>query len=384
MTQRYELGTRIGKGGISAVYSAYDRRLQRHVAVKRLLPLEKTQLNETSDDILGREVLTLARFQHPNVVTIFEFDEDEAGPFAVLELIDGLSMQDLIDDGALNYGDFVDIASQLLDPLITANELGLLHRDIKPGNIMLSQLRSGRFQVKILDFGLAKFSRKPMAQTVDISGSFLGSINYVAPEQLDRAPLDQRTDLYSLGCVLYFSLTQISPFKGRTNAETVDNHLEHRVIPISEFRPDIPRAIADWVMLLIERDPDCRPQNAQEAMHLFHKAIALENVPGAPLNPILEPKTENRLAVALADRAAREVHHVPEKLPALKAPAEEEREQTERVVPRPGVAPKRAATRKKQAPDSSPPRKKSVDIALYVMAGIGTASIILMLISLVL
>ena len=107
---------------------------------------------------------------------------------------------------------------------MSAQELNLLHRDIKPGNIMLTWLPSERFQVKILDFGLAKFSQAPSTQTLDQSGSFLGSIKYIAPEQIEVEPLDQRTDLYSLGCVYYFALTQKPPFAGDSVAETMTNH----------------------------------------------------------------------------------------------------------------------------------------------------------------
>ncbi|MDA7921711.1 serine/threonine protein kinase [Verrucomicrobiales bacterium] len=295
---RYDLGEQIGRGGICAVYRAFDTHLRREVAVKRLLPLENTQLEEADEGILSREVLALAQLQHPNVVTVYEFDEDENGPFAVLELIEGESLKKVIDEGALSYSDFVEIVGQLIDPLISAMELNLLHRDIKPENIMLSQLRSGRLQVKILDFGLAKITCTPQAQTVDLSGSFLGSVNYAAPEQFERRLLDQRTDLYSLGCVLYFALTQQSPFKGGNCSETMNNHLAHRVESLERYRPDLPSSICDFVMMLIERDPCERPNDAIEAYQLFRKAVALENVP------------DRKLTRAAKDKI-KQAHHAP-------------------------------------------------------------------------
>ncbi|MDF1738523.1 MAG: serine/threonine-protein kinase [Verrucomicrobiales bacterium] len=288
---RYEIGERIGRGGICAVFRAFDNHLQREVAVKRLLPLEKTLLEEPDEGILSREVLVLARLQHPNVVTVYEFDEDENGPFAVLELIEGESLRKVIDDGALSYSDFVEIAGQIIDPLISAMELNLLHRDIKPENIMLSQLRSGRIQVKILDFGLAKITCKPRVQTVDLSGSFLGSVSYAAPEQFEHGLLDQRTDLYSLGCVFYYALTQNSPFKGRNCAETMNNHLSHRVKPLQTFRPDLPRSICDFVMMLIERDPADRPEDALEAYGLLRRAVALSKTPNGRLKRTRSPQS---------------------------------------------------------------------------------------------
>ncbi len=300
---RYELGERIGRGGICAVYRAFDNHLRREVAVKRLLPLEKTQLDETDEGILSHEVLALAQLQHPNVITVYEFEEDEEGPFAVLELIEGESLKEIIDEGALSYTDFVEIAGQIIDPLISAMELNLLHRDLKPENIMLSQLRSGRIQVKILDFGLAKITSAPRVQTVDLSGSFLGSVGYAAPEQFERGLLDQRTDLYSLGCVFYFALTQNSPFKGDNCTETINNHLAHRVEPLQRYRPDLPDSICEFVMMLIERDPIDRPDDAVEAYELFREAVALERVPDGKLTRVPSSRNKQAHHAPLSNRA---------------------------------------------------------------------------------
>lgn len=300
MADRYQIKGRIGRGGIGAIYLAYDTVLKRDVAIKRLLPLEETNLNESAENTLTREAEALSRLQHPNVITLFAFEEDEEGPFVVMEYIEGDTLKDTIDNGALSYEDFKIVANQCLDPLITARELGLLHRDIKPANIMLQWLSSGSFQVKVLDFGLAKFSQAPSLQTLDQTGSFLGSIEYLAPEQLELKPLDQRTDLYSLGCVLYFCLAQRSPFEGTNPAMTTTNHLAHMVTHIAEVREDIPKPVADWLMLLISRQPDDRPTDAREALKLFKSSQAGESpqiasatpaaaipvsAPVAPVNP---------------------------------------------------------------------------------------------------
>lgn len=274
MADRYQIKGRIGRGGIGAIYRAYDSILKRDVAIKRLLPLEETNLNESAENTLNREAEALSRLQHPNVITLFAFEEDEEGPFVVMEYIEGDTLKDTIDNGALSYEDFQVVANQCLDPLITAQELGLLHRDIKPANIMLQWLSSGSFQVKILDFGLAKFSQTPSLQTLDQTGSFLGSIEYLAPEQLELKPLDPRTDIYSLGCVLYYCLAQRSPFDGNNPATTTTNHLAHVVTHISEIREDIPSPVAEWLMLLISRQPADRPKDAREALQLLKSAQA--------------------------------------------------------------------------------------------------------------
>ncbi len=272
MPDRYEIKERVGRGGIGAVYRAHDHILGRDVAIKRLLPIEQTHLNELDKSSLSREAAALAKLQHPNIVTVFSFEEDDEGPFVVMEFIGGETLKEVISKGALTFPDFDRLVEQMLDALVTAHELNLLHRDIKPGNIMLHWLTTGKFQAKILDFGLAKFSQTPSLQTLDQTGSFLGSIDYIAPEQIELKPLDPRTDLYSLGCVLYFCLNQKPPFEGENAALTMENHLKHRVKPIKEIRDDLPPAVADWVMWMISREPEDRPSSARMALEAYTKA----------------------------------------------------------------------------------------------------------------
>ncbi|MEM1440943.1 MAG: serine/threonine-protein kinase [Verrucomicrobiota bacterium] len=277
MSERYEIRGRLGRGGMSAVYRAFDSVMGREVALKRLLPLEETNLNEDAGDILASEAAALAKFQHPNIVTVYAFEEDEDGPYVVMELVDGMDLHEVLQDGALSLEDFKDISIQCLEPLASAAEQNLLHRDIKPGNIMLTMTASERFLVKILDFGLAKFSQQPSTQTLDQAGSFLGSIDYIAPEQLELLPLDQRTDLYSLGCVLYYALAQRAPFTGDNPAETSMNHLNHVVAPIHKLRSDLGDSLSDWLMSMIARDPGERPANALDALERFLQAAEAES-----------------------------------------------------------------------------------------------------------
>jgi len=258
---------------MSAVYRAYDNVMRRDVAIKRLLPVEETNLNEKAGNLIEREAAALARFQHPNIVTIYAMEEDDDGPFVVMEMIEGEDLHAVMEEGALSWEDFKDVAPQCLEPLVAASELNLLHRDLKPGNIMLTMTPSERFLVKILDFGLAKFSQQPSLQTLDQKGSFLGSIDYIAPEQLELRPLDQRTDLYSLGCVLYYSLAQKAPFTGENPARTSMNHLKHKCVHISELRSDVSKPVADWLMRMISREVEDRPCDAAEALEELVSAL---------------------------------------------------------------------------------------------------------------
>ncbi|MEM7144370.1 MAG: serine/threonine-protein kinase [Verrucomicrobiota bacterium] len=280
---RYEIVKKIGQGGIGAVYKAHDTRLGRDVAVKRLLPLDDNDQNRSATSDLKKEAATLSTLSNPHIVTVFDADEDEDGVFVVMELITGKTLDKIVRHAALPLEDFIAVAKQSLDGLIAAHDHNLLHRDIKPKNIMISWHKNGKFQLKLLDFGLAKFSVTPSLQTLDQNENILGSVHYMAPEQFERQPLDPRVDLYSLGCVLYFALAQDYAFKGDSPPAIMNNHLNHVVTPLHEIRPDVPRAYCDWVMRLISRDREDRPKTALVALNEFEQ---LEKSAGsAPATP---------------------------------------------------------------------------------------------------
>ena len=223
MIQRYEVKGKLGHGGHGDVYLAYDTQLDREVALKRVRPQEETEAGAKTLAVdLVREAKTLSALQHPNIVTIYDVGRDDKGPFVIMEYLKGETMDKVIERGKLSAEDFSEIALQVMEGMVAAQSLGLVHRDLKPGNLMVNWLPSGKLQIKILDFGLAKFSRVAVPQTKDQEEGIMGSIYFMAPEQFERLPLDARTDMYSLGCIFYQLLTQKHPFEGSRGGRLIE------------------------------------------------------------------------------------------------------------------------------------------------------------------
>ncbi|MGJ8656320.1 MAG: serine/threonine protein kinase [Akkermansiaceae bacterium] len=267
--ERYEIRGKIGQGGVGAVYKAYDTQLRREVAIKRVLADELDEDNETATKNLLKEATALSSVQHPHICTVYDAGLDDDGPFVVMELINGKTLDEMVERGTLTYEDFREVAIQTQEAMIAAQELNLVHRDLKPSNVMVSWLPSGRFQIKLVDFGLAKFSAKPSLQTIDHGDAVFGSIFFMAPEQFERTPLDQRTDMYSLGAMFYYSLTGNYPFDGDTAPQVMASHLQNSVIPLQQARPDLPVWLCEWVMWHIQRDMNHRPDSAKLALDKF-------------------------------------------------------------------------------------------------------------------
>ena len=266
--ERYEVLGKLAEGGLGSVFKAYDRNLRREVALKRVRADSPEQAEEQADKLFA-EARTISTLQHPHIVTVFDVGKDEEGAYLVMELLKGETLEDIIERGALNEGDFRELVSQSLEGMVAAHSTGLIHLDIKPQNFMVIWQPTGKFQIKILDFGLATVAHTPTLQETDADGAVMGSIYFMAPEQFERSPVDARTDLYSLGCVYYFALTQHYPFQGETGPEVMASHMYHSFIPLAQLRPDLPPFIIQWVEWLMSRLPDHRPNSATEAHELF-------------------------------------------------------------------------------------------------------------------
>ncbi|MBC8126905.1 MAG: serine/threonine protein kinase, partial [Gloeobacteraceae cyanobacterium ES-bin-144] len=215
MEERYEIRGKIGQGGLGAVYRGYDTRMNREVAIKRITTAPgDPELQEESTRQLLKEAGALASLQHPHIVTVYDVGADQDGPYVVMELISGKTLDELIERAPLTWPDFRELALQTQEALIAAQELNLIHSDLKPSNLMLTWLPSGKFQIKIVDFGLATLAQAQTKQDAESIDAVFGSVFFMPPEQFERAPLDTRSDVYSMGCVYYQALTGIYPFDG--------------------------------------------------------------------------------------------------------------------------------------------------------------------------
>jgi hypothetical protein len=232
-------------------------------------------------------------------VAVYDFGHDEEGAYVVMEFIQGETVDQIVSRGTFPLEDFVHLAEQSLEGLIAAHHSGLIHRDLKPANLMLTWLPSGAFQVKILDFGLAKFITSPSAQTVAVDGSVYGSILTMAPEQFAKREIDARTDLYALGCVFYAALTGATPFTGETAAEIIAAHLQGQSIPLQTLRTDLPPAVCDWVARLFALNPEDRFASANEALGALRDIVS-GKIPANNAQPGLPARRPQRAGPIMA------------------------------------------------------------------------------------
>jgi eukaryotic-like serine/threonine-protein kinase len=256
----YRVTGRLGVGGMGVVYDAEDDRLPRRVALKFL-----------SDELVGnpdairrfrREAHTLARLNHPNICTIYEIEDHEGKPFIAMERLEGTNLKTHIARKTLETREVLEIAAQIAEALDAAHGAGIVHRDIKPGNIFVGP----NGQVKVLDFGMARsFSRDDggPADGSTIPGRPIGTVNYMAPERILQMPLDARCDLFSLGVVMYEMATGRLPFAGASPSETVTNILENQPTPLTELSPKRPPQLEEMVNRLTAKRTDERYESAR-------------------------------------------------------------------------------------------------------------------------
>jgi eukaryotic-like serine/threonine-protein kinase len=247
---RYRLGERIAAGGMGSVYRAVDETLGRQVAVKALR-------RELADDPtflerFRREARAAAALSHPGVAAIYDYGEVDGQPFIVMELVEGENLAERVAaSGPLPWQEAFAIGEQVAAALAAAHAHGLVHRDVKPANIMLG--RDGR--AKVTDFGIAQAAQ---AATLTRTGMVLGSANYVAPEQAKGGHVGPAADLYSLGCVLFEAVTGETPYHGGNAVAIATQHVSAPVPDPRELRPDLPAQAAALIMRALRKQPDAR------------------------------------------------------------------------------------------------------------------------------
>jgi serine/threonine protein kinase/tetratricopeptide (TPR) repeat protein len=243
------------------VFSAWDTRLQREVAIKLL---REEYATPGMRQRFLQEARAASRLNHPNICTIFDMGEQEGDPYLVMELLKGETVRGKIARGPASTSDIICVATEVADALTVAHGRGIIHRDIKPANIILVDKDHGRFQAKVLDFGLAKVERDGAESRMDLTsaGTTVGTVAYMSPEQARGEALDARSDLFSLGTVLYEMATGELPFQGATSALVFVQLLSQSPEPVRDFNPDIPKDLEKLILTLLEKNRGDRIQSA--------------------------------------------------------------------------------------------------------------------------
>ena len=262
----FEILAPLGAGGMGEVYRARDTRLDRIVAIK-LLPSEIVNATGRSVERFRQEARAIARITHPNICTLHDLVEDDSSMFLVMEYVDGATLAQRLEDGPLQLALALRTSIQIADALDHAHRHGVVHRDLKPGNIMLT-----RESVKLLDFGLAKLKERDEQLPTDVTqsarlteaGAIVGTVPYMSPEQIEGHDLDARTDIFSFGVVLYEMVCGRRPFAGDSRASLMAAIVAAEPPSLLSLRPQTPASLERLILRCLGKDPDDRWQTARD------------------------------------------------------------------------------------------------------------------------
>src|SRR5580693_5566035 len=297
----YEILSAIGAGGMGEVYKARDTRLDRIVAIK-VLPTHLADRSELRERF-ELEAKTIASLNHPHICTLHDIGQQDGIDYLVMEYLEGETLAQRLQKGALPLEQVLHYAIEISDALDKANRKGITHRDLKPGNIMLT--KSG---TKLLDFGLAKLKQEgapaipdsqlpTMKSAITGEGTILGTLQYMAPEQVEAKEVDARTDIFAFGAVVYEMATGRKAFEGKSQASLMAKILETDPVPMATLAPMTPPALDRIVKRCLAKDPDDRWQSARdicEQLRWISKS-GLQTVPA--VSSAGQQKAANRMAL---------------------------------------------------------------------------------------
>ena len=286
---RYEIIEKLGEGGMGEVYKARDTRLDRTVAIKVMPPALAG--NPDLRSRFEREARSISILNHPHICTLYEFASYEGNDFIVLEYIEGETLASRLEKGALKLDEALQIATQIAEALDSAHQRGIIHRDLKPGNIMLTKTGA-----KLLDFGLAKLRAEVSASkgeqlpsrtiTATAKGAIIGTLQYMAPEQLEGKDIDSRVDIFAFGAILYEMLTGRRAFEGKSSASVIAAILEREPIPVSSLVPVVPPYVDRIISTCLAKEPEKRWQTVSELQHVLRWTSQEAGPKGANITPI--------------------------------------------------------------------------------------------------
>lgn len=284
---RYRLEKIIGVGGMAVVFKAVDVEMNRHVAVKLLK--EDVAADEASVQRFINESKAVAMLSHPNIVNIYDVSMREQLKYIVMEYIEGTTLKNYMNDKKqLPFREVLDYTGQILSALQHAHEKGIVHRDIKPQNIML--LKDGT--IKVTDFGIAKL---PNAETVTMSDKAIGTVFYISPEQASGKQIDNRSDLYSLGIMMYEMLGGQLPFNADNQVTVAMMQITATAAPLSSLNASVPKGLEQVVAVAMEKEPGARYQNAAEMLRAIDALKANPRVTFTKKNKIQTPQKKRNL-----------------------------------------------------------------------------------------
>ncbi|MFZ5805506.1 MAG: protein kinase domain-containing protein [Acidobacteriota bacterium] len=286
---RYQIVRELGRGGMGTVYLAYDPELSRHVAIKGL---GTGQATPERRERLRREARAAAALTHPNIAQIYDVITQQEQDFVVMEWVEGQTLAELVDSGPLSPGEVARLGAQKARALAFAHRRGIIHRDVKCENVIITP----EGIAKVLDFGLAQIQGLPQDQRLTQEGLVVGTSRAMSPEQAMGKPLDHRSDIFSLGSLLYEAATGQPAFAGETILETMHRVARAEYVPLREAAPHLPRELVEVIERCLERDPNRRFQDATEIAH------ALAGVSQTLGTAYLEPVPRTTLLVRKLSR----------------------------------------------------------------------------------